>query len=108
MTITLEVDDVIAARLRKRAATRNSEPEEIASELLGQALEAESNTDWESQNERRLMLIKQSMKRDLTTPEQEELRLLQDEADRRLEQRDHELLSGLGQLERAVEALPDR
>ena len=61
---------------------------------------------WEVQNHRRIALIRKSSVGALTEAEQAELQALQDAADRRLEERDWELLAQLERFKRAVEQLP--
>jgi plasmid stability protein len=107
MGVTIEVDELLAARLRVKAAAQKVSLEVFARDLLGEALQRLDDVEtWEVQNRRRIDLIKKSAVAVLSESEQYELQTLQDAADRRLEARDRELLAQLDRFKHAVEQLP--
>ena len=106
MVVTIEIDEPLASRLQAKAAVQNVSPEEFARMLLGESLQRMDDSEtWEAQNRRRISLIKKSSIETLTALEQDELQQLQDTADQRLEERDHELLAQLERFKQAAEKL---
>ena len=75
----------------------------MLAELLG-----EEEKEWASHSAKRIELIRKSNRETLSSEEATELQGLQDAADKRLEQRDLELLSQLEQFRTEVEGLPAR
>lgn len=107
MEVTIEVDELLAAQLRVKAAAQKVSLEVLARDLLSEALQRLDDVEtWEVQNRRRIDLIKKSAVTVLSDSEQHELQTLQEAADRRLEVRDRELLAQLDRFKHAVEQLP--
>jgi hypothetical protein len=79
MTLTINLDQVLAVQLRRKASARQLSVEESAVRLLGEAVERLEET---------------------------ELDALQSVLDRRLEPTDDRLLAELDRMNRAVAALP--
>ncbi len=107
MVVTIEIDEPLASRLQAEAAVQKLSPQDFARILLGEVLQRiEDSEAWETQNQRRISLIRKSSIEVLTEAEQSELQRLQDIADQQLEVRDHELLAQLDRLKQAVAQLP--
>jgi len=107
MTLTINLDQAIAVKLRKKAAARQLSVEEFAVRLLGEAVEQLEETErWEQQNQRRVALMRKSATTQLSAKEETELDALQSVLDRRLEPMDDRLLAELDRMKKAVAALP--
>ncbi len=107
MVVTIEIDEPLASRLQAKAAINKLSTEDFARMLLGEILQHIENSEaWETQNQRRIDLIKKSSIKELTDAEQVELQQFQDIADQQLEMRDDELLAQLDRLKQAVAQLP--
>lgn len=107
MTFTLNIDKMLADQLRKQAADRHLSIEAFVARLLGEAVEQlEASEAWESDNQRRVALIRQSATMHLSATEEAELEALQANLDQRLESMDDQLLGNLGRMQHAVTALP--
>lgn len=85
MTITIQIDDPLASLLQTTAASRFVTADQLAKQLLADALVDEDET-WASLNRRRIELIRKSNRQQLSSAEAAELQQLQDAADKRLEQ----------------------
>ncbi|ETW99009.1 hypothetical protein [Candidatus Entotheonella palauensis] len=108
MVVTLQIDEPLASRLQAKAVVQHLSTEDFARMLLGEGLQRlEDSEVWNSQNQRRIDLIRKSSHETLTETEEDELQQLQEVADQRLEARDHELLAHLDRLKQAVNLLPD-
>jgi hypothetical protein len=108
MSVTIELDGPLASQLQAQAADRQLPPDEFARRLLGEALQhIDQSERWQAQNCRRIDLIKKSSAQALTAHEAAELQSLQDLADRRLEERDRQLLEQLDHFQQAARTLAD-
>jgi len=105
VTITIEIDDPLASLLQTTAASRLVTADQLAKQLLADAL-VDKDEDWASLNRRRIELIRKSNRQGLSSEETAELQQLQDAADQRLEQGDLELLDQLDRFRTEVEKLP--
>lgn len=108
MNLTISLDEAQAAQLQGQASARRVSPEQLAGDLLREALERiEDEQRWGERNRRRVELIRRSHDVGLTSEEEEELDRLQAAVDQRLGLVDRQLLAGAEQLRRLVEQLPD-
>lgn len=105
MTATLRLADSLAAELSRRAARSNRSIEDEATRLIGRALVASDDEDWEEANQRRFVLLHKSASAPLDPREQRELEDLQLLADRRLERLDAERLDEVQRMQSQVDAL---
>jgi plasmid stability protein len=104
MTITINLSDPLAAKLAGRARAERVSVEELAVEILSDAVDSPRETsDWTSQNTRRITLIRKRFANGLTADEERELQRLQGIADQHLEQLDEKMLDDLEQMRLAVE-----
>jgi hypothetical protein len=108
MNLTISLDDSQAAHLQKQASSRRLSPEQLARDLLGDALRriAEEET-WGAVNRRRIQLIGKSRSSGLSDEEAKELEQLQAAVDRRLEPMDRQLLAAAEHFRQLAEGLPD-
>jgi hypothetical protein len=107
MPVTIQLNDALAAQLRKTAAARRLSLEEFTAHLLDGALgQIEAADRWAAQNQRRLDLIRKSCTSSLSSQEQVELQGLQTALDQRLEPFDDALLDSLRHWQSATERLP--
>jgi len=107
MELTIQLDDPLASQLHDRASASQLPPQEYARRLLGEALQSlDESAKWDTQNRRRIALIRKSVHEGLAIDEQAELQSLQEAADQRLEARDRQLLDELARFKEAVERLP--
>jgi hypothetical protein len=108
MNLTISLDEEQAAQLRRQASSRRLSPEQLAHDLLGQALGriVEEET-WGALNRRRMELIGKSRCPGLSAEEAKELEQLQAAVDRRLEPMDRQLLAAAEQFRRLAEGLAD-
>lgn len=103
MTITLQLDDDLAERLKEQADASDISLESCVTEVLDSALEASSELkSWSLVNARRYELIRKSREMDLTPQEVEELSLLQSRVTALLEPADRKMLDQLSDLERKL------
>jgi len=108
MTFTIPLNDSLVAQLKKKATSKNVSVEELAAQLLGNALEQLDETElWDTQNRRRLALIRKSASSTLSEDEQTELDALRSAPDRRLDLVDDPLLDTLGGMKQAVMGLSE-
>lgn len=108
MDLTIALDEQQTARLQQQAFARRLSPEQLARDLLGDALSrlAEEET-WGVINRRRMELIGKSRSMALSAEEAKELEQLQAVVDQRLEPLDRRLLAAAQQFRDLVEGLPD-
>lgn len=108
MTITIQLDDPLAMRLREEASARNVSPEDFVLHLLGEAIEKiEPASDWPDRNRRRGELIdKKFHAGGLTTEEDRELEQLQAALAQQLAPLDQKRLDWLQIMEERVQKLP--
>jgi hypothetical protein len=108
MNLTISLDDLQAAHLQKQASSRRLSPEQLARDLLGDALRriAEEET-WGAVNRRRIELIGKSRSSGLGAEEAKELEQLQAAVDRRLEPMDRQLLAPAEHFRQLAEGLPE-
>lgn len=106
MSMVINVHDDLARRLRAAASRRCQSVEEVATTALEKAFpRSEADQDWGRRNQRRLELIRQSTRRELTPPEQVELDELQGCLDERFEWFDAGLLHQLEEMKRGIQHL---
>ena len=99
MSIKIEIGDPLASILKSRADSRHLSPDELVTELLGDCL---IDASFETQNQRRIELIKKSHRGNLDESEKTELQALQEEVDQGLEKSDRQLLDYLKTLKEEV------
>jgi len=102
MSITITFPNDLAQRLESEALQRQISVEELARTILDRAV-ARGHDAWSEQNQRRLELIRQSIRQSLTAGEQQELDDLQAALDVRFEDFDAALKSQLELMHSAVE-----
>ena len=79
MGVTIEVDELLAARLHAKAAAQQVSVEVFTQDSLREALQHLDDVEtWEVQNRRRIDLLKKSAVPGLSEPEQYELQMLQE------------------------------
>ena len=76
MSITITFQNDLAQRLETEARQRQASVEELATTILDRAV-TRTPPAWGEQNQRRLTLIRTSIRRSLTAEEQQELDTLQ-------------------------------
>jgi hypothetical protein len=107
MSITVQLDDVLAEELRREASVESIPPEELARRLVQNALEQRSaQRRWQQQNRRRVELIAKKSQAPLTAEEHEEFGRLQELACERAWPFDRELRRTVEELQRQMERLP--
>lgn len=103
MTLTINIDDALVEQLKKKALSRHLSVEELATRLLGQAVEQFDEADqWREKNQRRLALIRKSTHMPLNSAEKQELQELQSMLDQQLEPVDDQLLDELERMKKTV------
>jgi len=105
MSATLRLDDQLRNALRRQAEPHNLSWDQFALIILSEAANPAPNTDWNSLNQRRLVLIRKKYDGELTEAEQRELAALQAAAEKHLESFDQARLKWLEQIELQVEQL---
>lgn len=103
MSITITFQNDLAQRLESEALQRHVSVEELAVTILDRAV-LRTPVAWGEQNQRRLTLIRKSVRRSLTTEEQQELDSLQAALDGRFEDFDAALKTQLDLMHSAVES----
>jgi hypothetical protein len=104
--VTIQLNDALAAQLKKTAAARRLSLEELTAHLLDGALgQIEAADRWAAQNQRRLDLIRKGYATSLSAQEQVELQGLQSALDQRLEPLDDALLDTLRRWQTSTERL---
>jgi hypothetical protein len=105
MTVTISLPDPLADQLRIRAQAERLSVDELASAVLAAAMRQPLDREtWGQHNQRRLALIRTRFSTGLSKAEEQELRALQELADRQVEAMDREMLSDVQAMKRAVEA----
>jgi plasmid stability protein len=109
MSLEISVPDVLADRLRLRAEAEHVSVEELARRILQRGLEPPLAAEqWNAVNRRRVQLIEKRFSVGLSADEEQQLRQLQEMADRQLEKLDERLIDDLAQMERsAADALKE-
>ncbi len=103
MSVTIELNDVLAAQLQEKASARRLSLQEFTVHLLDGALgQLATDDEWAAQNRRRLDLIYKSYTSSLSCQEQAELQELQAALDQRLEPLDDRLLDTLREWQNAA------
>lgn len=97
MSLTITFEDELAQRLEREAHERRISAEELARTILDDAVPRES-ARWGNLNQRRLELIRKSLREVLPEHEQSELDELQASLDSRFSDFDQTLHQQLGQL----------
>ena len=109
MGITLHLEDTLAEELRQEASEEQISPEELAQQLVRDALQQRVAAQrWQSRNPRRLELIAQRIHRALNPQEQNELEQLQSLAYQMAAPFDTMLMQTVSDLRREIEQLPDQ
>jgi hypothetical protein len=98
MAITITLDDHLAAQLQAQAAARNLSMEVLALQILGEAVGNGDDVEWQSDNQRRITLIRKQFAEGLSADEAGELQQLQERADQQLERFDERLLDDVKRL----------
>jgi hypothetical protein len=106
MPITITFENDLAERLEREAIHRNVSAEELAVTIVDQAV-PRCHSDWSQQNQRRLTLIRKSLRQSLTPNEQKELDDLQAALDSRFQDFDAGLHQQLDFIQSAIERLPN-
>jgi hypothetical protein len=105
MNLTIALDEKQAGDLQKQASARRVSAEQLAGDLLKDALGRLTEEEtWGALNRRRLDLIGKSRFAALTREEQNELEQLQAAMDRRLEPMDSQLLASARHFRQMAEA----
>jgi hypothetical protein len=108
MDLTISLNEKQAAQLQRQASSRRLSPEQLARDLVGEALDrAVEEETWGAVNRRRVDLIGKSRSTGLSAEEAKELEHLQAAVDRRLEPMDRQLLAAAEEFRRLAEGLPD-
>ncbi len=102
MSITITFQNDLAQRLESEAMQRHVSVEELAVTILDQAVSRTCDA-WGEQNQRRLALIRKSLRQSLTAEELQELDTLQSALDVRFEDFDAALKTQLDLMHSAVE-----
>ena len=102
MSITITFQDDLAQRIESEAKEQRVSIEELATTILDLAI-TRTHDSWREQNQRRLTLIRKSLRQSLTAVEQQELDTLQATLDARFEDFDAALKAQLGIMQSAIE-----
>ncbi|MCL4206016.1 MAG: hypothetical protein KJ000_26325 [Pirellulaceae bacterium] len=106
MSVVINLHDGLARRLNAEAARRSQSVEELATTILeGAVPRSEADLEWGPRNQRRLELIRQSTRGELTEREQNELDELQSWLDKQFEAFDAGLLGQLAEMKQAFRCL---
>ena len=107
MTLTVKLESPLAEELRQEASSAQVSPEELAHQLVREALDQRvAARRWHGQNQRRLELIAKKLNSPLTASETEELRQLQSLAGQMAGPFDSALHQTVCDLRRAIDYLP--
>lgn len=104
MSVTITVQDPLAAKLRSEAQQQRLSLQELATNLLARALSDAHDAGWRKADLRRLALVHKSSTAGLTPEEASELEQLQILADQRLETLEAERLAEVERIEQEVHA----
>jgi hypothetical protein len=106
MSLTITVQDPLAAQLVDHAEEEQISVEELAARLLARGLSGDIDASWERIDRQRSLLLEKSASNGLTQAETQELQRIQLAVDQRLEVFDAERLAEVARMEReAHEAL---
>jgi plasmid stability protein len=100
MAISIRLDDNLATQLQVQADALNLSIEELARQILGDAVGTghDSGVAWQACNQRRVALIRKQFAEGLCPEESGELQQLQEQADKHVEHRDAQRLEALKHL----------
>ncbi|MDH3604665.1 MAG: hypothetical protein OEU26_34100 [Candidatus Tectomicrobia bacterium] len=100
MAISITLDDDLATQLQLQATALNLSIEELARQILGEAVATRHDHEaaWQVCNQRRIELIRKQFAEGLSPEESSELQQLQDQADQHVEHLDEQRLDDLKQL----------
>jgi hypothetical protein len=108
MSVTITLDDNLAAQLQSQAEARHLSVEALALQILGDAVANGDDAEWRACNQRRIELIRQQFAEGLSADEAGELQQLQDMADQHVERFDDRMLDDVkrlyGKAKRIVDA----
>jgi hypothetical protein len=107
MSITITLDDHLAAQLQARAEARHLSLEALALQILGEAVANGDDAAWQVCSQRRIALIRKQFAAGLTSDEAGELQKLQNLADQQVERFDEQLLRDINQLYRKARRIVD-
>lgn len=103
MTLTLKLNETTAKQLNLKAAARHVSVEDLASQILNEAIQRiDADEKHANTNQRRQALIRKSVRESLTDDEKTELQSLQAAAERDLEAMDNQLLNELAKMRAQV------
>ena len=94
MSLTITLEDELSEQLEREAMLRQVSAEEFAESLLTEAV-ALNSARWGERNQRRLVLIRKSLRESLTGDEQQQLDELQASLDARFQDFDEQLRHGV-------------
>ncbi len=103
MSNAILLDENLVTQLQRQAEAKSLSVDQYARELLGQAVVTEEELAWRTCNARRVALIRKQFAEGLSDDEEAELRRLQEQADRRLDQLDDQRLEDVTRLRSHVE-----
>jgi hypothetical protein len=107
MSVTITLDPMVAGQLQAQASLERLSAEDLAQELLAEAVRQRARSViTEAANRRRVELVRKSNRGTLSGDETAELDRLQTQLDEGLERWDQELLAELGRMVKAVEDPP--
>jgi hypothetical protein len=98
MSVTITLDDTLAAQLQAQAEARNLSVEALALQILSEAVTNGDDAEWRACNQRRIALISQQFAEGLSVDEARELQQLQELADQHVERFDERLLHDVKRL----------
>ncbi len=100
MAISISLDDELATQLQVRADALNLSVDELARQILGEAVvtRRETGAAWHACNQRRVELSRKQFAEGLSAEESSELQQLQDQADQHVEHLDEQRLDDLNHL----------
>jgi hypothetical protein len=92
MSVTITLDDTLAAQLQAQAEAHNLSVEALALQILSAAVANGDDAEWRVYNQRRIALIRQQFAAGLSADQARELQQLQELADQHVERFDERLL----------------
>ncbi len=107
MSLTIILDDILAAQLQAQAAVRNLSVEALALQILPEAAVDSDGTPWQTSNQCRVALIRKQFAEGLRADEADELQQLQDMADQQVDRLDAQRLADIQQLYQRTKRLVD-
>ena len=106
MSLTITLEDELSEQLEREAMLRQVSAVELAGNLLSEAV-ALNSARWSERNQRRLSLIRKSLRESLTSVEQRQLDELQASLDVRFQDFDEQLLHQLDVVRSALPSAVD-